>query len=313
MQYTPLVSIVIPVYNGKKYMQTAIDSALAQTYKNIEVIVINDGSPDDGETERIALSYGDAIRYFCKENGGCASALNFGISKMKGEWFSWLSHDDVYMPEKIEKEILCINKNRLDHNNTIISCDSKIINQNGDIILHPPTTDSGYFEGEYFVKRLLFGASLNGCGLLIPKSLLTRVGCFSSKYKFLLDWQYWLRIALSDGSLYRLNNQPLVMNRVHSGQVTVRAIGHYAEEMQEVLDELFPMAVKTGNTDIMSSFYTFSVAAGQKNMQKKWMSELKRTNAFSIKLQLKGKMLKFKKAIRKLVANCYWKFVRWHK
>ena len=69
-----LVSIVIPVYNGANYLSEAIDSALAQTYKNIEIIVVNDGSKDDGATEKVALSYGDKIRYFHKENGGVSSA-----------------------------------------------------------------------------------------------------------------------------------------------------------------------------------------------------------------------------------------------
>ena len=72
----PKVSIVIPVYNGANYMREAIDSALNQTYKNIEVIVINDGSIDNGETDRIARSYGDRIVYVKKENGGVSSALN---------------------------------------------------------------------------------------------------------------------------------------------------------------------------------------------------------------------------------------------
>src|SRR5262245_7173783 len=104
----PLVSIVIPVYNGSPYLREAINSALAQTYPNLEVIVVNDGSTDDGETARIACSYGKRIRYFAQDNGGVASALNRGLEKMQGEFFSWLSHDDMYTPDKIEKQVAAV-------------------------------------------------------------------------------------------------------------------------------------------------------------------------------------------------------------
>ena len=114
--YFPKVSIVIPAYNASNYLEEAIDSALAQTYSNIEIIVVNDGSLDDGATERVALAYGDKIRYFYKENGGSSSALNFGIANMTGEWFSWLSHDDLYLPEKIEKQIAYISSLNLSEN-----------------------------------------------------------------------------------------------------------------------------------------------------------------------------------------------------
>lgn len=103
--FYPKVSIVIPVYNGANYLREAIDSALAQTYKNIEVIVVNDGSTDNGATRDIALSYGERIRYFEKENGGVSSALNVGISEMTGDWFSWLSHDDLFSVDRIASDM----------------------------------------------------------------------------------------------------------------------------------------------------------------------------------------------------------------
>ncbi|QQS65316.1 glycosyltransferase family 2 protein [Candidatus Saccharibacteria bacterium] len=101
----PKVSIIIPVYNGSNFLKEAIDSALAQTYKNLEIIVVNDGSADQGKTEKIAMSYGSKIRYYKKVNGGVSTALNLGIKKMTGDYFSWLSHDDIYYPKKIENQV----------------------------------------------------------------------------------------------------------------------------------------------------------------------------------------------------------------
>lgn len=82
----PLVSIIIPVYNGENYVCDAIDSCLLQKYKNIEIIVVNDGSVDS--TEKICKSYKDKIKYFFKKNGGVASALNLGIEKSSGDYIS---------------------------------------------------------------------------------------------------------------------------------------------------------------------------------------------------------------------------------
>jgi len=109
-------------------MREAIDSAIAQTYNNIEIIVVNDGSNDNGKTREIALSYGDKIRYFEKENGGVSTALNLGIKEMKGEYFSWLSHDDVYYPNKIERQVKELEG--LDDKKTIIHSDYEIADKN---------------------------------------------------------------------------------------------------------------------------------------------------------------------------------------
>ena len=128
--WNPKVSIIIPVYNGANYMREAIDSALGQTYQNTEIIVVNDGSCDDGATDRIALSYGDKIKYIKKENGGVSSALNLGIQNMTGEYFSWLSHDDVYGPDKIKHQIESLST--FSDKKSVALCSNYFINENSD-------------------------------------------------------------------------------------------------------------------------------------------------------------------------------------
>ncbi len=79
----PRVSIIIPVYNGEDYVSLAIECALNQTYSNLEIIVVNDGSTDS--TDEICKKYGDKIKYICKKNGGVSTALNLGIENMTGD------------------------------------------------------------------------------------------------------------------------------------------------------------------------------------------------------------------------------------
>ena len=164
------VTIVIPVYNGSNYMKDAIDSALAQTYKNLEVIVVNDGSNDDGKTKAIAESYGDKIRYFEKENGGVSTALNLAIEKMTGEYFSWLSHDDMYYPNKIEREMEELKKY---DDNTILYSNFDLINEKGE------KTRSIYLDHNMLTAKsdyaVLRGA-IGGITLLIPKKVFKEEG-----------------------------------------------------------------------------------------------------------------------------------------
>lgn len=105
----PLVSVVIPVYNGNNYLQDAVNSVFAQTYPNIEIIIVDDGSTD--ETWPLIEKLGNKVFGFHKENGGIASALIFGIRKAKGNIIAWLSHDDVFLPTKIVKQVEFLNSN----------------------------------------------------------------------------------------------------------------------------------------------------------------------------------------------------------
>lgn len=161
----PLVSIVIPVYNGSNYLKYAIDSALAQTYNNIEIIVVNDGSTDNGETEKLALSYGDSICYYAKENGGVSSAINFGIRQMKGEYFSWLSHDDQYSETKIERQLEVLR-----HGGDIAVCSERQINKDGQYLTvardYTELQERGVIDWQDEMEWILREQLFSGCALL---------------------------------------------------------------------------------------------------------------------------------------------------
>ncbi len=99
----PLVSVVIPFYSGLNWLEEAIESVLKQTYKNIEIIVINDGSKEN--VSEIVDKYGSYIRLINQENRGPASARNKGIKMASGKYIAFLDSDDLWMPEKLAKQI----------------------------------------------------------------------------------------------------------------------------------------------------------------------------------------------------------------
>ncbi|SDD91643.1 Glycosyltransferase involved in cell wall bisynthesis [Paenibacillus sp. UNCCL117] len=228
--YNPLVSIIIPVYNGSNYMRDAIDSALYQTYNNIEVIVINDGSKDDGQTEKIALSYGDKIRYFRKENGGVASALNLGIEKMKGEYFSWLSHDDLYTNNKIENQIEILSK--LEDKKTLVTGGYVVVNSSGEYLYDVDPLNNHMIEDlENTVYPLLRGA-IHGCAILIHKSHFERVGIFNTNLPTTQDYDLFFRMLR--GQKIHFHKGLHVKSRVHDQQDSRKLVNVHVEECNQL-------------------------------------------------------------------------------
>lgn len=216
----PRVSIIIPVYNGSAYLAGAIDSALAQTYPNIEVLVVNDGSTDDGATAAVAARYWDRIRYLEQENGGVASALNAGIEAMRGELFSWLSHDDVYCPEKVEAQVRRFRESDFP---CLIFCDYDYISETGEFLqrieLVPHRLDERPLDG-------LLAGRFNGCTFLVPRDILIELGGFRTDLPTTQDYELWFRIS------HRLPfvhvPRALVKQRLHDLQGS-RADGHLEE------------------------------------------------------------------------------------
>ena len=223
-EYCPKVSIIIPVYNGAHYLREAIDSALAQTYKNVEIIVVNDGSTDKGETENIALSYENRIRYIHKANGGVASALNTGIRNMTGEYFSWLSHDDVYYPHKVSTQVRALTY--FGHK-VILFSDYEFIDQTGNFKRKRITRPSN----EYGLRMsFITDDPIGGCTTLVPKSCFDTCGLFSEELRTIQDYDMWFRLSYS--FCFAHIPQVLVKVRQHAGQGS-RTIPSFIQEAED--------------------------------------------------------------------------------
>ncbi len=194
-------------------MREAIDSALNQTYQNKEVIVVNDGSSDGGRTEAIALSYGDKIRYFAKENGGVSSALNLGIKQAVGDYISWLSHDDVYFPYKLEEQVKQLAQTEAP---IILYSDYAWIDAHSQYLGMCRVTHSGNI-----LLDLLTGFPLSGCTMLIPQKCFAASGLFDERLRTTQDYDMWFRLVR--GYEFQYMDKPMAKIRLHSQQGTMTA------------------------------------------------------------------------------------------
>lgn len=229
--FAPKVSIVIPVFNGANYLREAIDSALAQTYTNIEVLVINDGSDDDGKTEKIAKSYGEKIRYLYKPNGGVATALNAGIDHAAGDYISWLSHDDLYYPQKIETQIAALAA--MPSPDTIIYSDYEMIGPDHALLKAVRLDAPISADLRQTFLRLLFLASVHGCSLLVPKKCFIDVGYFDAALRTTQDYDLWFRM-LHRHYEFRHIPEMLIRSRIHSEQGTHSLYGIHHKEAENL-------------------------------------------------------------------------------
>ena len=227
-----MVSIVIPVYNGANYMREAIDSAIEQTWNNCEVIVVNDGSTDSGETERIALSYGDKIRYYSKKNGGVATAVNYGIEQMHGDYFAWLSHDDVFYKDKIEKQMNAILESgdpyAICHGNfDFLEMDSMKKTSVDWLSLY----DKDQLEDSCFAPLFL---AIHGSTVLFHKYHFDRVGKYRTDLRATQDSEFLFRVMRGQKSVFV--DSSLIIGRLHpeQGQRTMKC--HKTEYNQMFVD-----------------------------------------------------------------------------
>ena len=192
MSSQALVSVVIPTYNYAKFIAAAVDSVLAQTYRPLEVIVVDDGSTDD--TQAVLAGYGNRIKVILKSNGGVSAARNAGIQAASGEFVALLDADDVWVPEKLHKQLDFFERHP---DAGCIGCG--IFFADGDLNetrqgLHNDV--SGPVEQRLkliMLRREWVGGSNSGA--VIRRNVLDEVGAFDEKLEAAEDWDLWLRIA----------------------------------------------------------------------------------------------------------------------
>lgn len=184
MENNFLVSVIVPAYNAESTIRTTLEAILKQSYKNIEVLVVDDGSKDS--TAEIVSVYEDCrIVLIRKENGGVSSARNFGIKKARGEWIAFCDADDIWDNLKLEKQIHVIN-NLPDVD--FIGC-----NRNGE-------KTRVLFHSYNRVRKIVFSDMLiktfpQTSTVVIRKTVFNDVGVYDENQKYAEDGNLWLRIC----------------------------------------------------------------------------------------------------------------------
>ncbi len=190
---SPLISVIIPTYNRKKQCVEAINSVVAQSYNNFEIIVVDDCSTDGSQEEISAFVSGLSNVKFIEldKNSGVSSARNRGIEEAEGEWFALLDSDDVWDIEKLEKQIswlssnpeyrICQTKERWVRDGKVIAVPKQFRKRAGDIF-------------EISLKRCMITPS----SAVIHKSLLDEKGVFDETLPACEDYDLWLRISSTE-------------------------------------------------------------------------------------------------------------------
>jgi len=185
----PLVSVIMPVYNGEKTLQRAIDSILNQTYSHLELVIVDDGSTDS--SAKIIKEINDPrIRLIQQENKGAAASRNRGFAESQGEFITFLDTDDLWLPQKIETELNTLSK--YNQREAFVYSGYSAFDENKRLFNLPKIRhDSGN----------IFGAMLWNEGMIIPgnlmvhRSIFEAIGGFPAHYRYHEDWYFSMEMA----------------------------------------------------------------------------------------------------------------------
>jgi len=231
------VSVIIPVYNSEKFLSESIESVLNQTYENIEIIAIDDGSTD--QSKEILEQYSDKIKILTQSNQGLSVALNNALTQIHGKWFKWFSPDDILLPDSIE---ILVETSKTLPKNTIIYSNWEIIDETGKIIhdfLESNYNDLSPFD---YNIRFLDGQQINVNTTLIPSYILEKEKIRVLKDPVAIDYDFFLRCAIFHNFNFYLISKSLIKYRIHSEQLShknvIKTLDYISEIKNEIMEQL---------------------------------------------------------------------------
>jgi glycosyltransferase involved in cell wall biosynthesis len=227
----PLVSVAMPVFNGEKFIRTALDSVAAQTYPSIEVIAVDDGSTDSSAD--VVKSFGRDVVLVRQKNRGVAAARNEAIARARGDFIAFLDQDDWWLPRKLEEQVsLCQEDPRIGLVHTNVSYYDDALGQ--FVGLLNPNARSEQLVGECF-EQLLLGNALYNSAVVVRRALVELVGPCDLRIpgNTVQDYDLWLRCAQRT----RLGHvkEPLTVLRLHPAQGLWKRADMLGEELNVLL------------------------------------------------------------------------------
>jgi glycosyltransferase involved in cell wall biosynthesis len=217
----PQVSVIMPAYNAGRHVAESIRSVTCQTFGGWELIVVDDGSTDDtAEIVRALASEDERIRYVRRENGGQAAARNSGIRHARGALLAFLDADDLWLPEKLERQRRALEETGAD----LIYCDGYVFSDDGS----PERADGfavvpGLKDGATMFQLLYEYNRVATLSVLTRREAVERAGLFDEDRRIqnCEDYDLWLRMALAEASFYGMTEK-LMRYRRHPASTTHR-------------------------------------------------------------------------------------------
>jgi len=207
----PRVSVIIPAYNAERYLRETLDSVMAQTWRDFEAVVVDDGSTDG--TREIVRSYGEPVRLVEQANAGPSAARNRGVREARGELAAFVDADDVWLPEKLALQVPLFDaEGRVG----LVYSRAEYMDEAGRPL---PTQQNPKPEGDVYL-RLLEGNCVPTSSVVVRKACFEAAGGFAQDMVWAEDWHLWLRIARRHE--FRVVDRVLVCHRSGGGSLSAQ-------------------------------------------------------------------------------------------